>query len=539
MKVYQQVAGLLTEYGVRTMFGLLGDANMYVASAFEDSGGRFVRVTHESGAVGMADAHARMTGNWAVASVTHGPGFTNTLTALVEAARFGSPVLLITGDPPPEPTHMQRLDIGALCAAVGVVHERIHRPETVQRDLARAVRRLESTCAPVVLNIPVPIAVSTQTIEPTHGGPPAARTASRPTPDEDALDAALGVAASALRPVIVAGRGVIAADAESAIVELADTLGAALFTSGLGIGLFTSHPRHLGIMGGISHEEATQILTESDCVIAVGTSLNKYTALGGELVAGKSLVHIDADPVKLGWLATPTAGVCGDARVVVDMMTEALTAANLPDKTEWKRRGATAAAVIADWTPTDDRTTADTVDIRVATQRINALLPAGCAVVSDVGRFIAGSWPYLTCAPAGRFTAMTGFGSIGLGLAAGTGAAVSGVAPLTVVLVGDGGFMMHASELATAVRENLPMLILVFNDAAYGAEYQKLINEGFRADHAYNQWPDIASTATALGADALTVTGLGDLEALGKAVDDIDKPLVVDIRLDPTHHLFF
>jgi thiamine pyrophosphate-dependent acetolactate synthase large subunit-like protein len=78
VKVYQQVADLLAQRGVRTMFGLLGDANMYFASAFEAAGGRFVRATHEAGAVSMADGFARMTGDWAVATVTHGPGFTNT-----------------------------------------------------------------------------------------------------------------------------------------------------------------------------------------------------------------------------------------------------------------------------------------------------------------------------------------------------------------------------------------------------------------------------------------------------------------------------
>jgi thiamine pyrophosphate-dependent acetolactate synthase large subunit-like protein len=179
------------------------------------------------------------------------------------------------------------------------------------------------------------------------------------------------------------------------------------------------------------------------------------------------------------------------------------------------------------------------LDIRVATQRLDALLPQGCVIVSDVGRFIAGSWPYLTKAVPGRFTAMTGFGSIGLGVAGGIGAAVSAVSDTTVVLVGDGGFMMNVSELATAVRERLPMVIAVYNDGAYGAEYQKLINEGFPAQHSYNEWPDIASTAAGLGARSLTIRKPEDFEAAAEEIVRPAGPLVLDIHLDPTHHLVF
>jgi thiamine pyrophosphate-dependent acetolactate synthase large subunit-like protein len=539
MKVYEHVAALLAQHQVHTMFGLLGDANMFLASAFEGAGGRFVRASHEAGAVSMADGYARMTGGWAVATVTHGPGFTNALTALLEAARFPTPVLVITGDTPAEATHMQRLDIAALCASVGVAHERVHRGDTVARDVARAVHRLQSTNAPVVLNIPVPISMSATDPASSPAIAPLTWTAPVPQPDEDTLDAALGLAASAARPVIVAGRGVINSGATASVTDLADALGAGLFTSGLGIGLFSDHPRHLGIMGSIAHEEATSILMDSDCVIAVGTSLNKYTSLGGEILDGKSTIHIDSDPVKLGWFITPTCAIAGDAKTVTTTMADGIREGQLPEKKTWKQRCQNATEAIRQWTPADQRTGTDTVDIRVATQRLDALLPAGCAVVSDVGRFIAGSWPYLTKAAPGRFTAMTGFGSIGLGIAGGIGTAVTAVSELTVVLVGDGGFMMNVSELATAVRERLPMVVAVYNDGAYGAEYQKLINEGFAAEHSYNQWPDIASTAAGLGARALTIRKPEDFEAVADELLRPAGPLVLDIRLDPTHHLVF
>lgn len=539
MKVYEQVARLLSQLSVDTMFGLLGDANMYVCSAFEAAGGRLVRTSHEAGTVSMADTYARMTGRWGVAAVTHGPGLTNALTSLVEAARFPSPVLVITGDTPAEATHMQRLDIAALCASVGVTHERVHRPDTVTRDLTRTVQRLKSSNAPVVLNIPIPISLSEAGPADSPAIASSSWTPSAPHIDEEALDAALGLAATASRPVIVAGRGVVESGAQASVLDLADALGAGLFTSGLGLGLFTGHPRHLGIMGSIGHDEATGVLMDSDCVIAVGTGLNKYTSLGGELFEGKSLIHIDSDPVKLGWFVTPTCAVAGDARMVADLMADSIRQGQLPEKRQWKQRCHEASAAMAQWSPPDDRTGVDTVDIRVATQRLDAMLPRDCAFVSDVGRFIAGSWPYLTKATLGKFTAMTGFGSIGLGLAGGIGAAVSAVSDLTVVLVGDGGFMMNISELATAVREKLPMIIAVYNDGAYGAEYHKLLNEGLAAHHSYNEWPDIARTAAGMGCRAVTIRKPEDFESIAEEITRLSGPLVLDIHLDPTHHLNF
>ncbi|MBB5157343.1 thiamine pyrophosphate-binding protein [Saccharopolyspora phatthalungensis] len=537
MKVYEQLASLLQAHGVDTVFGLMGDANMYLTSAFELDGGRFVRAVHEAGALSMADVYARMTGRPGVATVTHGPGFTNTLTALVEAARFPAPILLITGDPPAEATHLQRLDIGAVCASLGVAHERIHRPDTVVRDFARALRRLRGSGAPVVLNVPLPISVAESASE-GQVAEPVWPTQIAPVTG-GALDQALGLVAASSRPIVLAGRGVVAAAAEAELVALADLLGAPLFTTGLARGLFRDHPRHLGIMGSLSHEGASQILNDSDCVLAFGAALNKYTTLGGELFQDKRLLQVDVDPSKLGWLVQPDESIVGDARAVAATMTAELRAGGFSGSDSWRARSVEAAAMIRTWTPADQRSGPRTVDIRVVSQRLNQALPVDCTIVSDVGRFVAGVWPYLDRCRPGRFTAMTGFGSIGLGVAAGIGAAVAGVSELTVALVGDGGFMMHASELATAARERLPLLVLVFNDGAYGAEYHKLTALGFDPRHAYNDWPDLSAVASAAGAEAHLVTQLEDVDVLAKRVASLEAPLVVDIRLDPTHHLSF
>lgn len=535
MKIYKQVSGLLRAQGVDTMFGLMGDANMYVSACFEDGGGRFIRVAHESGAVSMADGYARMGQGPGVASVTHGPGFTNAITALVEAVRSGTPLLLITGDTPAEHTHPQRLDIAAVCASLGVAHERVQRQDTVARDLNRAWRRLED--GPVVLNIPLTLAVQEATA--TGAASVVRRSQEVPVASADDIDEAMGMVASAVRPVIVAGRGATSPAAEAAIVELADLLGAPLFTTALGRGLFADHPRHVGIMGSLANELAIQLVTDSDCVIAFGASLNKYTTMSGELVAGTRLIQIDHDPAKLGWLVEPDERILGDAGAVARSMTQGLNEAGLTFGVTWRHRAAEVSGQVRSWKPSDDRSGQSTVDIRVVSQALNGILPSDAVVVSDVGRFVAGVWPYLDRNRPGDVAAMTGFGSIGLGLAAGTGAAVARPDDRIVILAGDGGFMMNASELSTAVRERLPVIVIVFNDGAYGAEYQKLASQGLSPKASYNQWPDLCEVARGLGAQAMRIESLADLPDLSEAIASCDGPLLVDVRIDPSHHIEF
>ncbi|WP_375000682.1 thiamine pyrophosphate-binding protein [Aeromicrobium sp. CTD01-1L150] len=537
MKVYEQVSALLHAHGVDTMFGLMGDANMYVSTTFENSGGRFVRVAHEAGAIAMGDGYARLGRRSAVATVTHGPGFTNAITPMVEAMRSGTPLLCLTGDTPAEATHPQRLDIEGVCASLGITHERVHSPDSVARDVNRAWRRLDE--GPVVLNVPLSLCLR----EAIEGG--AAGVVRRAPAGDDgakvaeAIDEALGIVASAARPAIVAGQGATTTQAEAAIAELADLLGAPLFTTALGRGLFADHDRLLGIMGSLSNELAVSMISDSDCIIAFGASLNKYTTMGGELVSDVRLVQVDNDVTKLGWLVEPDERILGDAALVARAMAEQLREAGQSPRTSWDRRAREVAAAVRAWRPSDDRSGSATVDVRVASQKLNEVLEPGSVIVSDVGRFVAGVWPYLDRHGPGDFAALTGFASIGLGLAAGIGAAIARPQEPVVVLAGDGGFMMHAGELSTAVRERLPIVVIVFNDGAYGAEYHKLVAQGLSPTAAYNQWPDLCDMARGLGAQAMSIRSEADVTKLGEVMATLEGPIVVDVRIDPTHHIEF
>lgn len=222
----------------------MGDANMVYVGNYRERGGRFVPTAHECSAVGMANVWSRATSRVGVATVTYGPGVANTFTTLVEAVRGGSEMLLLTGDAPLEPTHFQQLDLSMVAAAAGAGYEEVLEPASAVRSLNRAFQRVVAEGKPVVLNLP-------QSMLMLDAGEQAA--VSKPTrraraaPDPEQLDAALGMAASANRPIVLAGRGAVASDAAESITALADALAAPLATTVLAKDLFHEHPTNLGI----------------------------------------------------------------------------------------------------------------------------------------------------------------------------------------------------------------------------------------------------------------------------------------------------
>ncbi|MGW4205836.1 thiamine pyrophosphate-binding protein, partial [Streptomyces sp. NPDC004726] len=335
------------------------------------------------------------------------------------------------------------------------------------------------------------------------------------------------------RPVVLAGRGAVAADAREELVALAGLIAAPLATTALAKDWFRGHPGDLGIFGNLSHSAATAAIAEADCVIAFGASLNSATSFHGELLGGKKIVQVDADPGAFGWFTQVDEAVPGDAKAVAAAMGETLRAAGHTPARGWleKVEQRLREHRLAD--DFQDRTGAGTVDVRTAAIRLDEVLPDRRVLVSDIGRFAVGVWPAVRVAHPRDFTCMGGFGSIGLGLAGAIGAAVGRRGDLTVLVVGDGGFMMNMAEFTTAVREKLPLLVVVLNDGAYGAEHYKLVHYGIDPAHSLNAWPELVPMAEAMGARGMTVRRLEDLDALRDVARDLDGPFLVDVKLDP------
>src|SRR5215210_8562371 len=276
MRVSEAIGRTLAERGVEVCFGLAGSGNFAVLNALHSAGVAFYSARHECGAVAMADGYARASGKIAVASVHQGPGFTNTITGLTEAAKCRTPLLVLAADMPPSTLWSNfKIEQGILAETVGAVTERVGDPETAAADAARALRRARIERRPVVLNIPIdlPEKLCPDGLPALPDGP----ALQPPQPSERSVAEVADLLEASSRPVVVAGRGAALAGGREALEALGERVGALLTTSAVGNGLFAGNPYSLGIAGGFSSPLAVELLARADAVLAFGASLNRWT----------------------------------------------------------------------------------------------------------------------------------------------------------------------------------------------------------------------------------------------------------------------
>jgi thiamine pyrophosphate-dependent acetolactate synthase large subunit-like protein len=239
VSVAREIGRALADLGVTDAFGLVGSGNFEVTNALVASGVRFVSARHESAAVSMADGYARVARRPGVATVHQGPGLTNATTALTEAAKARTPLLLLAAETSAGAVRSNfRIDQAGLAASVGARSERIYTPRSALADLARAWRAVSEERRAVVLGLPLDV----QAAEAVPGGIARPPPLGPPAPDPASVSKAADLTAGARAPVIVGGRGAVLADARDSLERLGDRIGALLATSANGHGLFAGVP---------------------------------------------------------------------------------------------------------------------------------------------------------------------------------------------------------------------------------------------------------------------------------------------------------
>jgi thiamine pyrophosphate-dependent acetolactate synthase large subunit-like protein len=528
-KVHEAIGGGLVEAGVHVVFGLLGDANLFMMDSFRRAGGRFVDVSHESGAVLAAVGYAQRSGGLGVASVTHGPALSNTVTALIEGVKSRSSVVVVAGDTAIEDLeNVQNIPQREIVLAAGAGFVQARSAATVLRDLSSALRQAAAERRPVVLNVPSDL----QWLD-TEPGPVLRPLAPQAVAaDPDALDHAAGLLASAQRPVVLAGRGAaLSAGGREALEALASTLGAPLATTVRAKDMFRGHPYDLGIFGSFTTEAAGAVIADADLVIAFGAGLNTWTTFKGEWLNGKRTIHVDADPDALGRWTPVTAAVVGDVARVATELTEMLESIEHQPRT----LGDLDARLAADAAP-PPVATGDGIDLLAAAHLIDATFPQPRTAVFDVGRFWYSTMPHIHVREPLAHVHTVSSGSIGLSVPCAIGASFAAPDEPVLVVVGDGGFMLGGlAELSTAVRHGCRLTIVVVNDKAYGAEWVQMADRDLDASITTFEWPDFSPVAGAIGAAGFEAH---DLDQLRKALDaaaGVSGPALIDVRIDPAH----
>ncbi len=537
MRVAEAVGRALVASGVDHVFGVVGSGNFWVAHAMSEAGARFVASRHECAAVCMADGWARASGRLGVATVHQGPGLTNAATGLAEAAKSRTPLLLLAADTSTAAaTSNFRIDQDGLATSVDASVERLHTPASALEVLARARRRALLERRTVAVMMPKDVG---QAEAPGEATLPPLPPVALPAPAPEGVRAAADLLEGAKRPAIVAGRGAVAAEAREPLQDLADRTGAVLATSANGHGLFAGHPRSLGIAGGFAAPLAAELLAGADVLLAVGASLNMWTTRHGTLVGPDTrIVQIDFESGAIGVHEPAEVGLVADAAEAA----RALVA-------ELDRRGHRAEAwggeplarleeriAASGWhdEPYEEASTADTIDPRTLSRRLEELLPAERTVAVDSGHFMG--WPamHLSVPDERGFVFNQSFQSVGLGLGAAIGAALARPDRVTVAALGDGGVFMALGELETAARLGLPMLIVVYDDAAYGAEVHHFGPETDALDTVRFPGADLAALGRAAGGEGITVRAPEDLAPVADWLESPDGPLVVDAKITPT-----
>ncbi|MBQ0978655.1 thiamine pyrophosphate-binding protein [Micromonospora sp. M61] len=538
MRVAEVVGRVLYEHGARYVFGVVGSGNFHVTNALVAAGARFVAAAHEGGAASMADGYARTSGTVGLLSVHQGPGVTSALTGLTEAAKSRTPMVVLA----PEATAPRSnffIDLPALAAAVGADFHRVR--ATHAAEDAGAAYRAAARGATVVLGLPLEVQLTVT--EPWSGLFPAVAPTPATVPQVEPLLAALQ---AARRPVFIAGRGARAA--REPLTRLADACGALLAVSAAAKGLFAGNPWYIDVAGGFATPLAAELIGAADLVVAWGSTLNMWTTRHGELIPPSAVVvQVDHDPAAFGVNRPVDLTVAGEVSAVAEATLGRLGSTGPVDAGPGGWRTPELAQRIRDhgrWrtVPYSDEggparsDTPATIDPRTLSAALDDLLPPDRTVVVDSGNFMGYPSMWLDVPDVAGFCFTQAFQSVGLGLASALGAAVARPDRLTVAAVGDGGFVMSATELVSAVRLAAPLVVVIYNDAAYGAEVHHFGPDGHPLETITFPETDLAAIARGYGCDGLTVRTVDDLGPVRHwLAGSRTRPLVVDAKVSAAH----
>jgi acetolactate synthase-1/2/3 large subunit len=511
----------LRREGVEVVFGLPGDQTMYLLDAFHDAPIRWITTRHEQATTYMADGYARATGRPGVACVVPGVGVYNAASGLATAWACSSPVLLLAGQ-------VNRAGIGRHLGLLHDVHDQLDivRPVTKwasrvlgPADIAPAIHeafREMRTGRPRPVHVEAPPEAFMETAE----GHPLDPAPAAPTePDPDRVAEAACVLAGAERPLLVGGGGVPLGDASAVFTEVAELLQATVVTTREGKGAIDDrNPLSVGTMW--NNPRLRPVLDGADVVLAVGTRLQ-----GFGFPAGVRIVQIDADPDEIGRNAAVEVAVPGDARLTLTALRDALDA-TVGTRTPRGAEVAATRAQIEDQLRAIGPAAGIVETLRDATPD-DAILVPDTATVSYMCHM-----HYRVHEPR-TYLPSSFMGTLGFAYPTALGAKVGQPDRPVVAVVGDGGFLFTATEMATAAQYGIATVTVVFDDGAYGnSNRDQRERFGGREIGTQLRNPDWVALANAFGIHAVAVSGPTDLGPAVREAVAAEAPVVVACPID-------
>jgi acetolactate synthase-1/2/3 large subunit len=420
-------------------------------------------------------------------------------------------------------TSLQYLDHLGMTESVSVYGARAETTGTLPETTRRAFAKARERSGPVVLEIPADVQEG-----PTPDAPyePKPQVNDRVRPALERVEAAAEILDDAEHLLILAGGGAAASGAGGAIAALAERIGAPVATTFYAKGLLPDHPLCTGIAGTFMTPASAELVPEADALLAVGAQLSGKTTRYGALYADAAVVQVDVDREALGRHRDVDVGILGDARETVSALAERVS----PDdgRAERVRERVRKADAPADL---EFQTAPDAVDPRALTVAVSRVSPPETVVTVDSGNNTGFPAVFHESRPGGRMLVNGNFGAMGYSLPAALGAKAADPERPVVCYAGDGSLMQVLGDIETAVRYDLGVVVVIYNDASYGIiRHRQHLEYGRETGASYDS-PDFAAIAEGLGARGITVTSLEDLEPVERHLaEGSNEPLVVDAR---------
>ena len=340
------------------------------------------------------------------------------------------------------------------------------------------------------------------------------------------IEEAAEIINAAKRPLIYFGGGVITADAENEVLALAEKIDAPIGCSLMGLSAIpTDHPRFLGMQGMHGHYASSMSMHNADVIISLGVRFNdRVTGNRTKFATGAKIVHIDVDGSELNKTVNSVCGLRGDVKLTLEKL---LPLINEEPKPEWMAKVSAFRAEEETYLDTREELTP-----RRAILTLNKYLSENTAVCTDVGQHQMWSAQNLVFRKPRRFASSGGLGTMGYGFGAAIGAAY-GTGERSVLVTGDGSFGMNLNELATAVRYNVPVVVIIMNNGVLGMvrQWQTLFYDRHYSNSVLERKTDFAAFARAFGADGEAVTTPEELDKALEKAFQTEGPYIIDCKI--------
>ncbi|WP_276925582.1 biosynthetic-type acetolactate synthase large subunit [Faecalibaculum rodentium] len=523
----------LIEQGTKTVFGYPGGQviNLYDALYKREDRIHHVLTAHEQGACHAADGYARATGDVGVVIATSGPGATNLVTGIATAYLDSTPLVAITGNVPNAligRDSFQEVDITGVTLPV-TKHNFFVKDYTELADTIRKAFRIAKSGrpGPVLVDIPKDVQVQMQEYEPV---PVVEKEAQRPVKLRK-IQAAADMIAEAVSPYIYIGGGVITADASEEVLALAEKIDAPIGSTLMGLSAIDNdNERFLGMVGMHGHYPASVGQDEADLIIAIGARFSdRATGDVSKYAKGARIIHMDIDRAEIDKNISSDLGIGGDLKEALTALIEAVQPARHP---AWNARLDALRAI-------GEEQLEATLDPKELTPHsliweVARHTEADTPVVTDVGQHQMWTAQYYPFHKRRTFITSGGLGTMGFGMGAAIGAAQA-TGKKTVLFTGDGSFGMNLNELATAVSQNTPLVIVIMNNNVLGMvrQWQNLFFDKHYSQTTLNRQTDFVKLAEAFGARGLRIMNRQELGPVMAEAFAHTGPVVVDVAIDP------